>query len=254
MEIEEVIYDFLNEFGYTEDERIEGVIFYGSYQTNTNKEDSDVDLIIIYNSNSQKAAQKEYIQYKGYNFENYQRTLQNLYDRVDKDFENYEDTMLSAVGYGKILQDKNGKLKELQKYTLQKYKNGLPKLSQEDVIYEAKSLQKSIEYLRKMNLEKSLYYNTFYAITLNKIRVYYNKKNGFSNMSTSKVYKLYTDKKMQEVQHKSMPENQFIDKYINCIKTNKFEEINQLFKYVIRDIDKEIDFNNIKFCIGRRNH
>lgn len=58
--------------------------------------------------------------------------------------------MLSAVGYGKILQDKNGKLKELQKYTLQKYKNGLPKLSQEDVIYEAKSLQKSIEYLRKM--------------------------------------------------------------------------------------------------------
>ena len=89
MEIEEVIYDFLNEFGYTEDERIEGVIFYGSYQTNTNKEDSDVDLIIIYNSNSQKATQKEYIQYKGYNFENYQRTLQNLYDRVDKDFENY---------------------------------------------------------------------------------------------------------------------------------------------------------------------
>ena len=52
MEIEEVIYDFLNEFGYTEDERIEGVIFYGSYQTNTNKENSDVDLIIIYNSNS----------------------------------------------------------------------------------------------------------------------------------------------------------------------------------------------------------
>ena len=58
MEIEEVIYDFLNEFGYTEDERIEGVIFYGSYQTNTNKEDSDVDLIIIYNSNSQKQHKK----------------------------------------------------------------------------------------------------------------------------------------------------------------------------------------------------
>ena len=37
MEIEEVIYDFLNEFGYTEDERIEGVIFYGSYQTKDRK-------------------------------------------------------------------------------------------------------------------------------------------------------------------------------------------------------------------------
>ena len=43
MEIEEVIYDFLNEFGYTEDERIEGVIFYGSYQTNI----KDIILKII---------------------------------------------------------------------------------------------------------------------------------------------------------------------------------------------------------------
>lgn len=144
--------------------------------------------------------------------------------------------MLSAIGYGKILQDRNGKIKELQKYTLKKYKNGLPKLGQEDVIYEAKSLQKSIEYLKKMNLEKSPYYNTFYAITLDKIRNYYNRKNGFSNMSTSKVYRLYTDKKMQEVQHKSMPEKQFIDNYINCIKTNEFKQINE--KYLLKNIFK----------------
>ena len=118
MEIEEVIYDFLNEFGYTEDERIEGVIFYGSYQTNTNKEDSDVDLIIIYNSNSQKAAQKEYIQYKGYNFENYQRTLQNLYDRVDKDFENYDVEKLLQ----KLAELENTKSEENEKAKLVYYR------------------------------------------------------------------------------------------------------------------------------------
>lgn len=61
MEIEEVIYDFLNEFGYTEDERIEGVIFYGSYQTNTNKEDSYVDLIIIYIIQTHKKQYKKNI-------------------------------------------------------------------------------------------------------------------------------------------------------------------------------------------------
>lgn len=254
MEIEEIIKDFLNEFGYTKNENIEGVILYGSYQTRTNQKDSDVDLIIIYNSNYTKPAIKEYKNYKNYNFENYERTLQNLYNRVDKDFENYEDTMLSAIGYGEIIQDKNGEIKKLQEYTLKKYSKGLPKLGKADGIYGAKSIHKSIENLKKMYLEESPYYSTFYAITLDKIRDYYNKKNGFSNMSTSKVYRLYTDPLMQKVQHKSMPEKQFIDNYLECIKTNKFENINQLFQYVIRDIDENIDFYNIRFNIGRRNH
>lgn len=254
MEIEEVISEFLDEFEYTKDKNLEGVILYGSYQTKTNKKDSDVDLIIIYNSEIDMEATKEYKQYKNYNFENYERTLKNLYDRVDKDFENYEDTMLSAIGYGKIIEDRNGNIRELQKYTLEKYKNGLPKLKKQDVIYGAKSIHKSIESLKRMNEDKSPYYTMFYAITLDKIRDYYNKKNGFSNMSTSKVYKLYTDEVMQTVQHKFMPERYFTDSYLNCINTNEFEEINQLFNYVIRDIDENIDFYNIKFNIGNRNH
>ena len=254
MDIEETIHDFLDEYGYTNDKNLEGVILYGSYQTKTNKKDSDVDLIIIYSSEVEMDAMKEYKQYKNYNFENYERTLKNLYERVDRDFLNYEDTMLSAIGYGEIIEDKNGNIKELQRYTLQKYKNGLPKLGKQDVIYGAKSIHKSIECLKEMDLENSPYYSTFYAITLDKIRDYYNKKNGYSNMSTSKVYRLYTDEVMQTVQHKFMPEKYFTDSYLQCINTNEFEEINKLFKYVIRDIADNVDFYNIKFNIGNRNH
>lgn len=254
MEIEETIKEFLKEFDYTNDRNLEGVILYGSYQTKTNKKDSDVDLIIVYSTESERETTKEYKQYKNYNFESYERTLKNLYERVDKDFVNYEDTMLSAIGYGEIIEDKNGKIKKLQEYTLEKYKNGLPKLSKQDSIYGAKSIHKSIESLKKMEIDNSPYYNTFYAITLDKIRDYYNKKNGFSNMSTSKVYRLYTDEVMQIVQHKFMPEKYFTDSYLNCINTNKFEQINKLFNYVIRDIDEDVDFYNIKFKIGNRNH
>ena len=254
MEIEDIIQEFLDEFGYAQNKDIEGVILYGSYQTKTNKKNSDVDIIIVYNSESKKETTKEYKKYKNYDFESYERTLQNLYDRVDKDFLNYEDTMLSAIGYGEIIEDRNGKIKELQNYTLQKYKNGLPKLNEQDVIYGAKSIHKSIESLKNMYTEKSPYYSTFYAITLDKIRDYYNKKNGYSNMSTSKVYRLYTDEVMQTVQHKFMPEKQFTNSYLNCIETNEFEKINDLFKYVTRDISADIDYYNIKFNIGNRNH
>ena len=69
MEIKETIHNFLDEYGYTNDKNLEGVILYGSYQTKTNKKDSDVDLIIIYSSEVEMDAMKEYKQYKNYNFE-----------------------------------------------------------------------------------------------------------------------------------------------------------------------------------------
>lgn len=254
MSIKQTIYSFLEEYKYLNNKNLEGVIFYGSYQTKTNNKDSDIDLIIIYNSKIKMNTIKEYRRYKNYNFENYERTLENLYNRVDNDFLNGEDTMLSAVGYGEILVDKNGKIQELKKYTLEKYKNGLPKLEKNDVIYGAKSIHKSIEYLKKMYEESSQYYLIFYSITLDKIRNYYNRKNGFSNMSTSKVYKLYTDEVMQKVQHKFMPEGCFINMYLNCIRKHGFKEIKELYEYVIRDISHNIDFYNIKFNIGNKNH
>ena len=145
-------------------------------------------------------------------------------------------------------------MQELQQYTLEKYKNGLPKLSNDDIIYGAKSIHKSIENLNKMNREQSPYYQMFYSLTLDKIRDYYNRKNGFSNMSTSKVYKLYTDNVMQKVQHKFMPEEEFIDMYLKCMEQRNIEDINNLFSYITRDI-KDIDYKNIKIIIGGdKNH
>ena len=251
--MEEMLKDFLKDYGYERDPNVEGVVFYGSYQTKTYNQDSDVDLIIVYKSDANIETTKIYTQYKKLDFEIYERTLENLYNRVDQDFLNYEDTLLSAIGYGKILEDRSNKLKKLQCYVLHKYEKGLPKASKEDNIYEAKSLQKSITYLNKMNTKKSPYYEIFFSITLDKIRNYYNRKNGFSNMSTSKVYKLYTDEIMQKVQHKFMPEKHFIDLYLKCIKTKKNEDIDELFRYVIRDIEN-IDFNNLKIKIGNRKH
>lgn len=48
MNIRDVINEFLKEQGYLNDPNVEGVVFYGSYQTNTNTDSSDIDLMIIY--------------------------------------------------------------------------------------------------------------------------------------------------------------------------------------------------------------
>ncbi len=54
MYIKEVINTFLNDNGYYNDRDVEGVVFYGSYQTRTSTKKSDVDLIIIYKNSPAK--------------------------------------------------------------------------------------------------------------------------------------------------------------------------------------------------------
>ena len=254
MNIKNIINEFLKKFGYFDNKEIEGIIFYGSYQTNTNTQNSDVDLIIVYRDGSKKEAIKGYKRFKKKNFEYFERTLQSLYDRVDYDYDNFEDTLLSVVGYGEILIDNNSNLEKLKKYVINKYKYGLPKLSEKDKIYNIKGLQKSMDYLKKMNINNNPYFKIYYSLVLDKIRIFYNKLGGFSNMSSSKIYKLYTDEKMKIVQHKFMPEEQFIKLYVECIQNIKYENIQNLYTYSIRDISKEIDFDNIRLSLGNRQH
>lgn len=252
MDVENIINEFLLKFYKSDEKLIEGVIFYGSYQTKTNSLNSDVDLLILYSSKEDTI--KGYKNFKDLNFEYFERSLSNIYQRIEFDFNNYEDTLLSVIGYGKILYDKNNNLVKLKNYVLNKYKNGLPKLTEEDKLYYLKKLNKSINTLDQMHKCQNPYYSNFYAITLDQIRDYYNKANGFSNMSTSKVYKLYTDNKMRFVQHKSMPDEQFINQYLNCIKTQNIEDIENIFQHITKDISTNIDFDNIRLNIGNKKH
>ena len=69
MNIREVIMNFLNDEGYIDDSNVEGVIFYGSYQTNTNTDSSDVDIMIVYSDESNKEPIKGYKNYEnGYSY------------------------------------------------------------------------------------------------------------------------------------------------------------------------------------------
>lgn len=254
MKIKNVIYNFLESMGYLKNSDIEGIIFYGSYQTNTNTENSDIDLIIVYNDNSNKEDVKGYRNFSGYKFEYFERKLKNLYNRVNRDYDNFEDTLLSVIGYGEILVDKNKEIEKLKSFVLDKYRYGLPKLNENDKLYYGKALQKSIENLDFMNKNNNPYFKIYYALTLDKIRDYYNKLYGFSNMSTSKVYKLYTDEKMKVVQHKIMPEDKFIKLYIDCIKDIKYENIVTLYEYSIKNFSNKIDFYNIRLKLGNKQH
>ena len=124
-----------------------------------------------------------------------------------------------------MLIDKNQKIKKLQDYVLTKFKEGLPQLEDDEKMNLAKSLHKSMERLGKMIESNNPYFNIFYGIVLEQIRNYYHKLNGFSNISTANVCKLYMNEKIQRAQHKKLPENIFIELYLNCVNNVEYKNI-----------------------------
>ena len=138
---------------------------------------------------------------------------------------------------------------------MDKFKNGLPKLEYNDNLYYAKALNKSIERLEIMDKENNPYFNIYYGITLDKISSYYNKLNGFSNISPAKIYRTYTNDKYKEAQHLKLPEAKFIKLYLECVEDIKYNNIYRLYEYSIRNLTEDfIDFSNIKINIKNKQY
>lgn len=252
-----VVEKFVKKMQYDTDENVEGIILYGSYQTKTTNAVSDIDILIIYNDESKRNI-KGYTKLEGIEIEYYERSLNFLYRRTEEDFKNSEDTLLSAIGHGMLLLDKNGKVLELQRFVLEIFKNHLPKLEINEIQYLAKGINKAITklmYYTKINHD---YFTIYYSITLEKIRVFYHKLIGCSSLTLASVYKIYTNKELQKVQYKIMPPQEFIDLYINCISVNNkqmeeyLRKIENLYKYVIKDL--QINFDDMRIELNNKNH
>lgn len=253
----DIIQKFIEKMNYTNDESVEGIILYGSYQTNTYNGVSDVDIIVFYNNNSNRNI-KGYLSVDGVEFEYYERTLKAYYERANDDYRNSEDTLLSAIGHGRILVDKKGEIIKLQQYILKVYAKALPKLDDNEIKYMAKSISKSISKLSFFTKTKCKYFCVYYCNVLEKIRIFYHKLNGFSNLTLASVYKIYNNKDLQKIQYKSMPGEKFINLYMSCLNVNNAQKckylkrIKKIYYYTIKDLN--LDFRNMEIDLKNKNH
>ena len=94
-------------------------------------------------------------------------------------------------------------------------------------------------------------------MTVERIRDFYHKLNGFSNLSQAKIYKLYTNERLQQAQHKKIPESKFIQLFFNAIeegisKEDKIKRITGLYRYATRKYD--IYFNDLRIDLGKKRY
>ena len=82
----------------------------------------------------------------------------------------------------------------------------------------------------ELRVQNDPYFDNYYFLSVEKIRVFYHRLKGFSNLSQTKVYKLYTNEHLREVQHKKVPEQEFIDLYISDVYENYYK-VSCIFSY-----------------------
>ena len=118
MEIFTVINEFVNEKGYTKDEHCEGIVFYGSRRTGFSNAQSDIDLQILFDEHP---LMRGVSRFKGYRFEFFEKTLEDMYNRALTDYNSQSNVMVSMIKDGITIYDKRGELERLKQYVEELY-------------------------------------------------------------------------------------------------------------------------------------
>ena len=238
------IQKFIGEMGYKENEHVLGAFFYGSYLTGLYHDKSDIDMHIIFDASNPYHLIRGNKWVNGFRVEYFEKPIEDLYLSVNNDFEKRNVAWKAIIGTSKILFDKNDQLKLLQEYTFNKYSNPLPKLSLNEALAEVYILSNRIQKL-KMYVYSPQFVH-LYHLTIEKIMKFYHDFCGLARISTTKVYKMYTDEKTKKSY--KIPENEFIDRYLNtmcdCYSPHevKLEKIKALYEYARRDISLGEDY------------
>ena len=257
MNYREVLNKFIDDMNYLKNPEVEGIIFYGSFHTNTYNEFSDIDLMILFDDDSDINQIKGYKTVNGIQVEYFERTISKMHERANSDYMKCEDSLLSIIGYGEIIFDRSGKVKDLVEYIKEKYARPLPCYTKHEATYEILGLRKAVLAVEELRVQNDPYFETYFFLAVERIRNFYHKLNGFSNLPQTKVCKLYTYKELQDAQHKTVPEKEFIELYFKTIeegtsKQEKAKRIEELYDYTVRNYS--INFEDVRIDLGKKRY
>lgn len=251
------IFHFIEKKEYLENEHVLGIIAYGSYLTGYNHKNSDIDMHIIMDD-SDMHLYRGVSQVDGFKIEYFEKPISDIYLSVENDFETNENALLTIIGHGKILFDRNNEMSKLKSYVLRKYSNPLPKLSGDDAKEMAVIIDNRMVKLRSMLEQHKPEFLYNYYLVIEKIRKFYSRMCGCANTPVDKTFRIYTDSKYREAFCKTViPDDEFIDLYFNAVtNTGSNEEkmiaATTLYNYATRDL--ELDSNDYRIQIKSRNN
>ena len=246
MSVYETIQDFLKAKNYLQDEHILGVLFYGSYKHGLNNQNSDIDLHIIYDDSNPEHLIRGNTFINGIRIEYFEKTISEIYNNVEEGYTTQDNATESIIGKAEIIYEKDNSMQDLQEYVLKRFKNGLPPLTESEAKEQVSIINNRMEKLKKYAEEDSYFFEHLYHLTIEKIRRFYHNLNGMPRIETSKGFKLYRDKKYQEMfSIHNIPDQRFLEMYFELIqsqgksKIEMFERLKEFYDYAKTTVDLE---------------
>ena len=228
----------LNKFlePYKNDDRIIGAILGGSYATDNYSEDSDIDISII--SSDENYCKRGNVMVDGIMIEYFINPISKLRDYMEDDYNNRNRLSTSnLIGNGKIIFKKSDVIDKLQKEALSYYEKEFPKPNETKIMCKKYACWDSYDEL-KSKIKNNESYNFNYFIVLQNLIDLYYYSNNIATVPISKLEKILRDNEYAKKYNlKNEPNDDFKKMVLNCIDTIAIDEINKLYKYIMKDWD-----------------
>ena len=249
MSVEEKILKFINDMDYLNNGHVLGILFYGSYLTGLNTDNSDIDLHIIFDNENPSHLIRGNTVIDGTRIEYFEKPLDEIYQWINEDYINQNNATLIIIGTSKVIYAKDNQIKQLQEYTINKFSKPLPPLSDEEAKEQVSIIDNRMEKLENYAETDNPYFEHSYHLTIEKIRRFYHNLNGIPRLETSKGFKVYTDERYRNAFYiDKMPEQVFIKMYFEAIlntslnKKQKYQLLHKMYEFVKRDVVLKDDY------------
>ncbi len=232
---EEALEEFIKDYRHNKD--VEAILLVGSYAVNNNNQYSDIDVYIILN-NKVKYQQRGNLLVKGYLIEYFINPINKIIKYLQNDKRGHGGPMANMIINGKVLYDKN---------------NLIPKLKRKAKYYKNKPVKKDLikyyacwcafdEYIA------APYHNDLqYFLCLKYLVEAYLGNNNYCILPEHKIERFFKD---EEYRHKynigNFPNNKFNKLVIKCFDNICYNNLKELYDYVIKDGKFNINNFNLK--------
>lgn len=222
MDIESIIHTFIEEMGYIQNEHVLGILFYGSYLTGFNEENSDIDLHIIFDGAEPNHSVRGNKVVNGVRIEYFEKTIEEVYETIDEDFQNQNNASLLIFGKSKIVYAKDDQIQKMQDYAIKRFSKKLPPLDEESVREQISIIDNRMQKLESYAENDDQFFEHLYHLTIEKIRRFYHESNGIPRIEAFKGFRLYTDSTYRNAfAFQNIPEPVFLSLYFEAITDTK---------------------------------
>ncbi|MDM1553697.1 MULTISPECIES: nucleotidyltransferase domain-containing protein [Chryseobacterium] len=213
-------------------ENINGILLAGSYATNTQTENSDIDLRLIFN-NDRKHTVKGIKYIEGLKVSYFGENIGMVKKRMSVDFSRNSRFEARLFTLGKILYDQDGNVEELVQYAKIFMENSFQKkLTQDDITLRMYSLHVRHESLLNTPLSNPIYtYN--YISFMKAVLVTYSVILNYEMVIDIKPEKILTNSSYREInQWKDFPDQDFVELWIKGVYEITPNNLEAVYQYV----------------------